>query len=153
MRFGLEYTAWWLALTIAYLGLVTSPAGWEIVAGLLVGAIVATVAVLARRAFQPALRAPAFVRRAGWLPVDVALDTLTMVRMLLSGRALRADFGERDRLTLADDSPERRAWAVLLTSAAPGSLALDVEEQRGHAVLLRHRLTDRGRAAAGLEDR
>jgi multisubunit Na+/H+ antiporter MnhE subunit len=153
MRVRLEYAAWWLGLTLAYLGLVTSPTGWEIVAGLLVGAGVSAVAVLARRAFDPALRAPSFVRRAVLLPVDVASDALALTWLLLSGRAFGADCGDLDRVDLPDDREETRAWAVLLASAAPGSLTVDVEERDGHPVLCRHRLTGHSRATAALEHR
>jgi multisubunit Na+/H+ antiporter MnhE subunit len=153
MRIRVEYAAWWLGLTMAYLGLVTSPTGWEIAAGLVVGAIVAAVAVLARRAFEPAFRAPSFVRRVVLLPVDVATDAVALSWLLLSGRALRTGCGELDRVTLPDDSSETRAWAVLLTSAAPGSLAVDVEQHGGRAVLSRHRLTTGSRSLAALEGR
>jgi hypothetical protein len=118
-----------------------------------VAAIAATAAVLARRAFDPALRIPSFVRRAVLLPVDVAVDAVRLAWLLVSGRAFRAGVGERDRVSLPDDGAETRAWAVLLASAAPGSLAVDVEEHHGRAVLHRHRLTPRGRATAALEDR
>lgn len=153
MHIGLEYAAWWLGLTLGYLGLVTSPTGWEIVAGLVVGAAVSAVAVLARRAFLPALRAPSFVRRAVLLPVDVASDALELSWLLLTGRVFGADCGELDGVDLPDDREETRAWAVLLASAAPGSLTVDVEERDGHAVLRRHRLTGSSRATAALERR
>jgi hypothetical protein len=75
--------------------------------------------------------------------------------LLVTGRVLRADVGDLDDVLLPDDDDDEatRAWAVLLASAAPGSLTVDVEERDGRSVLRRHRLTSRSRATAGLEGR
>lgn len=153
MRVWVEYAVWWLLLTVGYLGLITSPSGWEIPVGVAIGAAVAGVAVLARRAFAPALRPPSFVRGAVLLPLDVASDAIGLLRLLLTGRALRDDCGELDGFDLPGDTQATRAWAVLLTSAAPGSLTVDVEERGARLVLLRHRLTGSSRATARLERR
>ena len=112
----------------------------------------AAVAVLARRAFEPPTRAPSFVRRAALLPLDVAGDAVTLTRLLVTGRAFRADCGTVDELALPDDGATR-AWAVLLTSAAPGSLAAEVEERDDRLVLRRHLLTRHHRATVDLERR
>ena len=144
---------WWLALTAGYLLLIPSPTGLEVPVGLLVGASAAAVAVVARRAFEPPTGVPSFVRRAALLPLDVSRDAVLMTRLLVTGRAFRADCGSTDEVELPDDDDAVRAWAVLLTSAAPGSLAADVEERKGRLVLRRHRLTSSGLAAADLGQR
>jgi hypothetical protein len=153
VRGAWQLAVWWLLLSSGYLGLISSPTGWEIPLALGIGGASAVVAVLGRRAFEPALRAPAFVRRAAWLPVDVVSDATVLVRLLVTGRAVRSDCGVFDDIPLPDEEEATRAWAVLLTSAAPGSLAVDVEAGDGPAVLRRHRMTSVGRASAGLEDR
>lgn len=140
MRRGAELAWWWLGLTAGYLLLVTSPTGIEVPVGLVVGAVAAAFAVAARRAFDPPATLPAFVRRVVLLPVDVAVDAATLVRLLVTGRAFRSDPGSVDEVRLENDDAVR-AWAVLLTSATPGSLAADVEEREGRPVLHRHRLT------------
>jgi hypothetical protein len=120
-----------------------------------VGGLSGAVALLARRAFQPATRVPRFVRRLPLLPVDVVADAFALTRLLVSGRVLRADCGKVDDVDLPDDSDADaiRAWAVLVTSAAPGSLAVDAVERDGRLVLRRHRLTSRGRSAADVGQR
>jgi multisubunit Na+/H+ antiporter MnhE subunit len=143
-----EFALWWAASTAGYLLLITSPTGLEVPVGIAVGAASALVGVAARRAFQPPTRVPAFVRRALLLPLDVAADTVTLTRLLLTGRAFAADAGEEDEVVLPDDDGTR-VWAVLLTSAAPGSLALDVEERDDALVMRRHRLTSHHRASDG----
>jgi hypothetical protein len=75
-----------------------------------------------------------------------------MTSLLVTGRAFRADCGTVDEIELADDDATR-AWAVLVTSAAPGSLATEVEERDGRLVLRRHLLTRHGRVVAGMESR
>jgi multisubunit Na+/H+ antiporter MnhE subunit len=149
MRVWAEYAVWWLALTAAYLLLVTSPTGLEVPVGLLVGAAGACAGFAGRRAFRPPLHVPSWVRSAWLLPMDVLADAVTMTPLLLTGRALRADCGDIQEVPLPDDDATR-AWAVLLTSAAPGSLATDVEERGDELVLQRHRLTDHDRATSRL---
>jgi hypothetical protein len=153
VRTSARLAGWWLLLSAGYLGLLSTPTGGEIPLALLIGGAAAVAGVLGRRAFDPAVRAPRFVRRAVWLPVDVVADAVVLIRLLVTGRALRADVGELDDVLLPDDGEATRAWAVLLTSAAPGSLTVDVEQRAGRAVLRRHRLTSHSRATAGLEGR
>ena len=143
---------WWLALTTGYLLLVSSPTGLEVLVGLVVGALAAAVAVVARRAFEPTTTMPAFVRRIALLPLDVAADAVSMTGLLVTGRAFRADCGTVDEMEIPDDDAIR-AWAVLMTSSAPGSLATAVEERDGRVVLRRHLLTRHGRVVAGLDSR
>ena len=143
---------WWLALTAGYLLLIPSPTGLEVPVGFLVGASAAALAVVARRAFEPPAGMPSFVRRAALLPADVSRDAVLMTRLLVTGRAFRAGCGSTDEVELPDDDAIR-AWAVLMTSAAPGSLAVDVEERKGRLVLRRHLLTSSGLAAADLGQR
>ena len=145
-RAAAEVLLWWAASTALYLLLVTSPTGLEVPVGLAIGAASAVVGVAARRAFRPPTRVPSFVRRAFLLPVDILADTVTLVRMVLTGEAFRADVGDEDEVVLPDDE-ESRAWAVLLTSASPGSLAADVEERDGSLVLRRHALTPHRRGS------
>jgi hypothetical protein len=153
MRGAAQLAAWWLVLSSGYLGLVSSPTGWEIPLALGIGGAAAVAAVFGRRAFEPALRAPGFVRRAAWLPIDVVSDSAVLARLLVTGRALRTDCGVFDEIPLPDDAEATRAWAVLLTSAAPGSLTVDVETPTGRSTLRRHRMTSRSRASAGIEGR
>ena len=152
MRLGAEFTRWWLALTAGYLLLVTSPTGVEVPGGLGGGAVAAGFAVVARRAFDPPTEVPAFVRRAVLLPIDVAADALSLTRSLVTGRAFGADPGSVDEIELPDEDAVR-AWAVLLVSAAPGSLAADVEHRDDRLVLRRHLLTGHNRATAELGPR
>jgi hypothetical protein len=152
LRLGAEFARWWLALTAGYLLLITSPTGIEVPVGLAVGAVAACFAVAARRAFDPPTSVPAFVRRVVLLPVDVAADAVVLTRSLVTGRAFRSEVGSVDELDLPDDDAVR-AWAVLLTSASPGSLAGDVEERDGRLVLRRHLLTRHDRATAELGHR
>jgi hypothetical protein len=155
VRTAAQLTGWWLLFSAGYLGLLSSPTGWEIPLALTIGGAAVVTGVLGRRAFEPAVRAPGFVRRAVWLPVDVVADAVVLIRLLVTGRVLRADVGDLDDVLLPDDDDDEatRAWAVLLASAAPGSLTVDVEERDGRSVLRRHRLTSRSRATAGLEGR
>ena len=139
MRMTAEALLWGLTSTALYLLLVTSPTGLEVPVGIAIGAVCAAVGMVTLRAFRPPTQVPSFVRRILLLPVDLAGDTVTLTRMVLTGEAFRAE-GEEDEVVLPDDD-QTRAWAVLLTSAAPGSLAADVEERDDSLVLRRHRLT------------
>jgi multisubunit Na+/H+ antiporter MnhE subunit len=143
-----EVAVWWAASTAGYLLLVTSPTGIEVPVGIAVGAACAVVGAVGRRAFRPTTRVPAYVRRVLLLPVDVAADTVALTWLLLTGQAFRADAGEEDVVRLLDDDGTR-VWAVLLTSASPGSLAADVEERDDALVLRRHRLTRHHRVTGG----
>lgn len=153
VRAGAQLAGWWLLLSAGYLGLLSSPSGWELALALVIGGAAALTGLVGLRAFEPAVRAPGFVRRAVWLPVDVVLDAGGLTRLLLTGRALRRHVGEHDVVPLPDDDGATRAWAVLLTSAAPGSLCVDVEQRDDGPVLHRHRMTSHSRATAGLESR
>jgi multisubunit Na+/H+ antiporter MnhE subunit len=148
MRLVPEAATWWLASTAAYLLLVPSPTGLEVPVGFAIGAVCALVGVAARRAFRPPTRVPSFVRRVVVLPLDLLADAVTLTRMVLTGEAFRAEAGDEDEVVLPDDD-ETRAWAVLLTSASPGSVAADVEERDDSLVLRRHALTPHHRASDG----
>jgi multisubunit Na+/H+ antiporter MnhE subunit len=148
MRVVAEALLWWAASTAVYLLLITSPTGIEVPVAVSVGAVCALLGVATRRAFRPPTHVPSFVRRALLLPVDLAADTVTLTWMLVTGEAFRADVGEEEEVVLPDDD-ETRAWAVLLTSASPGSLAADVEERDDSLVLRRHRLTPHHRVTDG----
>jgi hypothetical protein len=147
-----ELVLWWLALSAGYLLLITSPTGLEVPVGLTIGASAATLAVAARRVFDPPTGIPGFVRRVVALPLDVAADAVDLTRLLVTGRAFAGDRATVDDIELPDDEAVR-AWAVLLTSAAPGSLATDVEARDGDLVLRRHALTHHQRTTAGLGHR
>ena len=95
---------------------------------------------------------PAFVRRAWLLPLDIASDGVSLTRLLVTGQAFDRGCGTVDAVALEDDEAVR-AWAVLLTSAAPGSLAVDVEDRDGRLVLRRHLVTRHHRATSGMEGR
>jgi hypothetical protein len=153
VRGGARFAGWWLVLSAGYLGLLSSRTGWEFLLALVIGGAAALIGLLGHRAFDPAVRAPGFARGAVWLPIDVVRDAVVLAGLLLTGRALRGDVGELDGVPLPDGDEATRAWAVLLTSAAPGSLAVDVEERDGRSVLRRHRLTPRGRSTVRLEAR
>ena len=152
MRLGAEFAWWWLALSAGYFLLVASPTGLEVPVGLVIGASAAILAVAARRAFDPPATVPSFIRRVVLVPVDVATDAAELTRLLVTGRALDPDCGWTDRIDLEDDQAVR-AWAVLLSSASPGSLAVDVEEHEGRLVLRRHLVTRNHRTTAELGHR
>jgi hypothetical protein len=152
MRVVAELVLWWLALTSAYLMLVTSPTGAEVPVGLGVAAVAAAAAVAGRRAFRPPGPVPRFARRGVLVPVDVVVDAPILTGLLITGRAFRRDCGRTDEIELPDDDATS-AWAVLLTTASPGSLAQDVEKRGDGLVLRRHRMTSHHRATAELEAR
>ena len=152
MRVIGEYVAWWLVLSGIWAGLVTSPWGWETLLAAAAGAAAAALGVRSRVVFAPPATVPAFARRLVWLPLDLALDALGLLRLLITGRAFRHDCGRLDTLILPDcDEGAARAWGIIVVAASPGSLATDIEEQRGRLRLHRHRLTTTGRAARDLE--
>jgi hypothetical protein len=148
LRLAAEVVLWCAASTAVYLLLIPSPTGVEIPAGLAIGAATALVGVASRRAFGPPTRVPSFVRRVLLLPVDLAGDVVTLTWLLVTGRAFRSGAGNEDEVVLPDDD-STRVWAVLLTSASPGSLAADVEERDGRLVLRRHQMTQHHRVSDG----
>jgi len=135
-----EYVVWWCGLWVGYLGLVTSPTGWEIPLGAAIAAAAAAVGVLGRRAFRPPGRFPAVAGRGARIPLEVVRDTWVLVRLLVSGRVFREEVGEFETVRLAEQDASGRAWSVLLASAAPASVAVDIEGS-DHPRLRVHRLS------------
>jgi hypothetical protein len=77
------------------------------------------------------------------------VDAAALTRLLVTGRAFRPGAGDVQDVRLIDDLAHR-AWAVILLSSSPGSLAAEVEETDDGLVLRQHRLGADGRATAGL---
>jgi multisubunit Na+/H+ antiporter MnhE subunit len=114
----------------------------ELVAAVAAGLPCAVVAVLARRAVRGPLSP-----RAAWLrwllpvPVAVLADSarvLAVAAGALVGR--RIPEGDLRRVTLprdrsAGDWQNRQAAAVILVSASPGSVVLDVDVDSGEALV------------------
>jgi hypothetical protein len=150
VRLALQLGTWWCLLFLGYLGLISLRPWPEWVMGALIAAAIAVVGVLSQRAFDVRVRPPAQARRLLLLPVDLGHDTVALVRLLLTGRVLRSDPGRTDHVALPQDS-RLRAWTVLLVSASPGSLAVDLDhdgqDDGDHVTLRRHALTRPGRTA------
>lgn len=152
-----ELTGWWLFLYGGYLALISARSGWELVVGVVIAGSCAALGATSRRAFAAAVRPPRFVRRALWLPIDVAVDAVAMTRLLVTGSAWRIKGSLlRIRLPEAGDGRAERAYAVLLASASPGGVAVDVEGdgdgdgESGETTMTVHRLTGGGKATEAL---
>lgn len=142
MRHLPEFLFWEAACTGVWL-LTTSSIGTpELVAALVCALPCAVLAVLARHAVEGS-----WLPRAGWtrwllpLPVAAVADTARVLRLAvvsLLGRPVPA--GEVRTLTLTHDRAgrqwrARQSAAVVLVSAAPGTVVLDVEPDDGETVL------------------
>jgi multisubunit Na+/H+ antiporter MnhE subunit len=137
-----EVALWWAACVGTWLLTLSSVNTAELVAAVAAGLPCAVVAVLARRAVRGPLSP-----RAAWLrwllpvPVAVLADSarvLAVAAGALVGR--RIPEGDLRRVTLprdrsAGDWQNRQAAAVILVSASPGSVVLDVDVDSGEALV------------------
>ncbi len=147
-----SWLAWWVVLMAFWV--------WAddtlLTAELIVGAIVAAIAALA--AELAADQAASHIHiRAEWLvpalrlPLNVLRDTVTvlaaLIRRMTTGKAPASTFTEKpvepSRPRGADKQEEesRRAVAIGITSFAPNTFALGVDEERG--VMVIHQLVPR----------
>jgi multisubunit Na+/H+ antiporter MnhE subunit len=137
-----EVALWWAACVGTWLLTLSSVNTAELVAAVAAGLPCAVVAVLARRAVRGPLSP-----RAAWLrwllpvPVAVLADSarvLAVAAGALVGR--RIPEGDLRRVTLPRDRSagawqNRQAAAVILVSASPGSVVLDVDVDSGEALV------------------
>jgi multisubunit Na+/H+ antiporter MnhE subunit len=138
----LEVAFWWAVGVGLWLLTLSSVSGQELVAAIATGLPCAVMAVLARRVVRGPLQP-----RAAWLrwllPVPVAVLTdsarvLGVAAGALIGR--RIPDGDLRRVSLprddsADDWQNRQAAAVVLVSASPGTVVLDVDADTGRALV------------------
>lgn len=147
-------TVLWAGITFGvWLTTLSAITGPELVLGGAVSAGCGVVAAAARRALRGAwglhLR---WLASARWLPVAVLADSASVL-----WSALRGDGGTFERVRVAGTTGSRSATAgrraayVLLVSASPGSVVLDLDPDTGLALV--HRVGSRGpameRRAAG----
>ncbi|MEA2277699.1 MAG: hypothetical protein QOC78_2659 [Solirubrobacteraceae bacterium] len=144
---ALAWLAWWPLLTGLYLALADSRRLEEVVAGIAIGALGATAAVLVRHERDVVLRprprwvAEELLRALRAWPRDLALLAAALVRRP-HGRVVEEPFaatGEDPR------DGARRALAVAGRSLAPNEIVIVVDGDRG--VIVSHRLVDDGRRA------
>jgi Na+/H+ ion antiporter subunit len=136
------WLGWWLALFALYVALTDSRRAEELVAGLVVGALGATAAVLVRQAREVVLRP-----RARWVGQEFgrALRAWPRDLVLLAAALVRRPHGRvvEERFTATGEDPHdaaRRALAVAGRSAAPNRVVIAVDADRG--VLVSHVLVD-----------
>jgi hypothetical protein len=135
------WLAWWVMLTVLWLALADSRRLEEVVAGLLVGALGATAAVLVRAQRDVILRPrPRWVLDAlsgfGRWPRDLWALARALVQRP-AGRIVEEPFeatGEDPR------SAARRALAIAGGTLAPNSIVVEIDAERG--VLVRHDLVE-----------
>jgi multisubunit Na+/H+ antiporter MnhE subunit len=142
MRHVPEVALWWAACTGTWLLTLSSVSTPELVAALAAGLACAGVAVLARRAVRGPLHPrPAWLRWLLPVPVAVLADSVRVLGVaggVLLGR--RIPDGELRRVTLPRDPDpadwqNRQAAAVVLVSASPGTVVLDVDADTGEALV------------------
>ena len=138
----LEVAFWWAVGVGLWLVTLSSVSGQELVAATATGLPCAVMAVLARRAVRGPLRPrPAWLRWLLPVPVAVLADSVRVLGVAagaLVGR--RIPDGDLRRVTLPrddarDDWQNRQAAAVVLVSASPGTVALDVDPETGQALV------------------
>jgi multisubunit Na+/H+ antiporter MnhE subunit len=138
----LEVAFWWAVGVGLWLLTLSSVSGQELVAAIATGLPCAVMAVLARRAVRGPLRPrPAWLRWLLPVPVAVLTDSVRVLGVAagaLVGR--RIPDGDLRRVTLPrDDSAEdwqnRQAAAVVLVSASPGTVVIDVDPDSGEALV------------------
>jgi multisubunit Na+/H+ antiporter MnhE subunit len=137
-----EVALWWAACVGTWLLTLSSVNTAELVAAVAAGLPCAVVAVLARRAVRGPLSP-----RAAWLrwllpvPVAVLADSARVLGVAAGavvGR--RIPEGDLRRVILPRDRSDgdwqnRQAAAVILVSASPGSVVLDVDPDSGEALV------------------
>lgn len=136
-RFVAETAAWGvvcLGVWVVTLSTITVP---ELVLGALVAAACGALGAAARRALGIRGVLPwRWLRSVALLPAAVPLDAIAVLRSLRHGEAGRM---ERVHLNGAQGdgaaAEGRRAAYVLLVSASPGSVVLDVDPASGVAVV------------------
>jgi multisubunit Na+/H+ antiporter MnhE subunit len=135
------WLGWWLVLTVLWLALADSRRLEEVVAGVLVGALGATAAVVVRARREVVLRPRprwvlASLRPALRWPRDLVALAAALVRRP-AGRIVEEPFeatGEDPR------SAARRALAVAGGSLAPNTIVVGIDADRG--VIVRHELVE-----------
>jgi multisubunit Na+/H+ antiporter MnhE subunit len=137
-----EVLLWWAACVGTWLLTLSSVSTPELVAAVAAGLPCSVVAVLARRAVRgPLSPRPAWLRWLLPVPVAVLADSARVLGVAagaLLGR--RIPDGDLRRVTLPEDRSERdwqnrQAAAVVLGSASPGSVVLDVDPESGEALV------------------
>ena len=137
-----EVALWWAVCVGTWLLTLSSVNTPELVTAVVAGLPCAVVAVLARKAVRGPLSP-----RAAWLrwvlpvPVAVVVDSVRVLAVAagaLVGRRIPA--GDERHVTLPrddsdDDWQNRQAAAVILVSASPGSVLLDVDRDSGEALV------------------
>jgi hypothetical protein len=124
------WVSWWVILAALYLWLADNPAPPELVVGAVAAAIGATGAVLVRRQRRTLLRPrPAWLREA-WRPLLGLYGDLVPLVRALPRRGATAGF-------VATPLGEP-ALTEALGSLAPNSIVVDVDHERGVALV--HRL-------------
>jgi multisubunit Na+/H+ antiporter MnhE subunit len=137
-----EIALWWAACVGTWLLTLSSVSTPDLVAAVVSGLPCAVLAVLARRAVRGPL-AP----RTAWLrwllpvPVAVLADSVRVLgaaAAALVGR--RIPQGDLRRVTLPRDDSDRdwqnrQAAAVVLVSASPGSVVLDIDPDSGETLV------------------
>jgi multisubunit Na+/H+ antiporter MnhE subunit len=137
-----EVALWWAACVGTWLLTLSSVNTPELVTAIVAGLPCAVLAVLARRAVRGPLSP-----RAAWLrwllpvPGAVLADSARVLGVAagaLLGR--RIPDGDLRRVTLPrdaadDDWQNRQAAAVVLVSASPGSVLVDVDADTGEALV------------------
>jgi multisubunit Na+/H+ antiporter MnhE subunit len=137
-----EILLWWAACVGTWLLTLSSVSTPEFVAAVVAGLPCAVVAVLARRAVRGPL-APrlAWVRWTAPVPVAVLADSVRVLGVA-AGALVGRGIPEGDlrwvplpRDSSAEDWQNRQAAAVVLVSASPGSVVVDVDPDSGQALV------------------
>lgn len=143
-RTALAWPGWWLALYLLYLALADSRRPEELVAGAVVAGLGAVAAMLVRRGREVLMApTPAMALQLLRAVRDVPGDLVLLGRVLVR-RAAPDARTERVPFTATGRDPHdaaARATAVLAGSLAPGSIVIEIDEEREE--LLVHRLAER----------
>jgi multisubunit Na+/H+ antiporter MnhE subunit len=138
---ALEVAFWWavaIALWLLTLSSISTP---EAVTAAAVGLPCGVLAVVARRAVQGSWPPhPAWSRWLVPLPVAVVTDSVRVLGRALGALIGRVPVGEVRTTRLHRDRPEgrwrtRQAAAVVLVTATPGTVVLDLREDSGELVV------------------
>jgi hypothetical protein len=137
-----SWLVWWVALWVLYLWLADSRRLEEVVAGLVVGAVGATAAVLVRGERDVVLRP-----RLRWIVTELwpPLRAWPHDLVLLAGALVRRPRGRvvEEPFAATGEDPRdggRRALAVAGRSLAPNRVVIGIDAERG--VLISHVLVE-----------